>query len=1263
MRVCRCQYTEFVSENAIPKSPGQNLRPGQGLHLKSLAPLFDSDRHQIYYDLLERALDAEGTRNIALTGAYGTGKSSVLGELSKNRENRVVELSLSTIAPEWHRLNDAKQGDSPNDSNSRTNQIQKEIVKQLLYRLPPSAVPRSRFHRASAPNHSRDWLFAYVIGGAVFVILVGMGLLQPVVESFLTAAWRQAFAYVLFIALAVGAAWSVLSLIRSRPAMTASVQTGAAMITLSKQSDTYFDEYLDEIVYFFQVSKRDIVIIEDIDRFEDVQVFDTLRALNGLLNGSAQIGRRIAFIYAIRDSVFEQIGAVRMANGDNSTPVTGNSDRAKATIERASRTKFFDVIIPVVPFVSADNARDVMSAAMASEDFTIDPSLIRLAARHVADMRMIHNIRNEFEVYRNRLITTKHRIPGIDDDQLFALLLFKNTHLADFEKIRQRDSTLDRLYSIWRALVRENLSQRTLQLKDHRSSRHLNGTTEARAAHLGRCLKEFRDILESAAKAAAPQASVTLSGPATDTNVVDSETWSEIAADGVQSIRLQNAQVYGRPIIDLSFSRDQLASLLGISISADEWKVVDLKEIEAKIEKAEDDLRFLRHHTWEDMCARPEFKVDVSRLDLQNRLAKTIEEPVPFNTVVEAVLESDLARDLVRHGFISSHFALHASMYYGNHLGPEAMEYIRRCIEPGMPDASFTMSEADVVQLLREQGAEKSDTADLFRDASVFNVSILDYLLSKRPAAAATVASRLTLLGEQEQEFLDIYVAQGQHASALLAAMAPEWAGAVRYAAVTAPVDPSVRPELLNSVLSVLPSDNYDVDQEVGQVLEADYTSVDAIIRPTSPDQAGIIMRVVRASGALLESLEPLNEVALDVAVELRLYPITERNLRMILPTGVVTLEVLRNNRNVYGHVLDHLDDYLVLVDASPSQIRTVTDPRMFTQVVTDAARQVDAGLLRQLIDKSGADCRVSNLDEVAQEAWPFLAMANRTDPTFENTSAYLELFGMDKHISALLNKHKKITDAERWPEDARRALAVTIIAASTQIPSTTTRVRLAASMAPGMIEASSLTPEKGDLVARLIKRRLIADNPAAFTEDLMVDWETLETTIAASKTYQDFVSDELLDVSHIPNLLRSSAIPEATKLAVASEVSAYVTVASPRQVRSVASTLIDTGLSVPYESLEALRAGGATIDQVVSLIAASGDKLETPQFKALLRSLGGDYARVADGGRGRPTFDATQAHKYMLNRLINDTVKRIETEQFKRKGQQLVAPLLSNGH
>jgi len=66
------------------------------------------------------------------------------------------------------------------------------------------------------------------------------------------------------------------------------------------------------------------VIFEDIDRFENTEIFVKLRELNNIINNSKQISRKVVFVYAIRDDMF---------------------------IDK-ERTKFFYFIVPVIPYIN-----------------------------------------------------------------------------------------------------------------------------------------------------------------------------------------------------------------------------------------------------------------------------------------------------------------------------------------------------------------------------------------------------------------------------------------------------------------------------------------------------------------------------------------------------------------------------------------------------------------------------------------------------------------------------------------------------------------------------------------------------------------------------------------------------------------------------------------------------------------------------------------------------------------------------------------------
>ena len=50
---------------------------------------------------------------------------------------------------------------------------------------------------------------------------------------------------------------------------------------------------MDEIVYFFETTKTELVIIEDLDRFKSTNIFVALRELNNILNHYEKIEDKV----------------------------------------------------------------------------------------------------------------------------------------------------------------------------------------------------------------------------------------------------------------------------------------------------------------------------------------------------------------------------------------------------------------------------------------------------------------------------------------------------------------------------------------------------------------------------------------------------------------------------------------------------------------------------------------------------------------------------------------------------------------------------------------------------------------------------------------------------------------------------------------------------------------------------------------------------------------------------------------------------------
>lgn len=1221
------QYDRPVTSNLLPVGAGTGA--GERLRVESLAPNFDEERHGLYRDLIQRAIEHKDTRNLALTGAYGSGKSSVLRQISETYPSRVVELSLSTILTADDDLA-PEPGENP-AATTKTNRIQKEIIKQLLYRLPPSRTPRSRFRRASQPNRMRDFWVALAWGLGCYSALLALGLATRLVDAIGTPGWRQGLTYVLLATITVAIAWFARRAVQSRVVIE-SISAGPATVKLSSGSSSFFDQYLDEIVYFFEVSRCDIVVIEDIDRFEDSYVFDTLRALNGLLNNSKQLNRRIVFIYAIRDSVFELIGgdgADRptrqttdeptrlLASQSNTGPVV---DRAQAALARANRTKFFDVIIPVVPFITHDNARDLMSGAMKSDSFAISSSLIRLAARHLADMRLIHNIRNEFEVYRNRLIDAERPVPGLTDDRLFTIILFKNAHMADFEAIRLQSSPLDTLFMLWRRLVRENLAVEAAKLTELRARLSSESTASKRAAELSERLWRYVETLRSGIQGH-PQSLVQVvhnGSTVTEDETATREFWTSIVAGTSLALHLNDRRGNA---ITLEMGAARLANALNIQLPPAEWGRVDVSEVEADIETALERVRFLHHHSWQELCSRPEFTVSLDRHT----------GSLSFEKHLAPLLQSRLAVDLIKGGHLTHHFALYVSIFYGEHLSADATEYIMRCVEPGEADANYPLSATDIEQILTDRGDE------LLQDPSIYNVDILNHLLASRPTDAAVVAGRLATWGSAERAFVDTYLAQGDRPGQLVAAMTPSWTSALSYVAGHAPVDPDLRLALFDDALvACVPSIAYDVTGGVGVFIESNYRNLRAVSRPSSENRANAAFTILRQCGVVLESVEPLDPVGRAAARRFSAYLVTEANLRLLAPGGSIALDALRRDApEMYRHALEELPRYVLALQSSDTPAHSVDSSEYFHAVLTDAAQHYTDEALSDVIVAAHQDCRVPDLISVPSPTWPALVRTLRTDSTFSNVRAYIDEYGeVDASLAVLMTDHRAIDRTSDAPEADRSTVALAVVNARGELPDVELRIDLAVSLEVGPLPTTGVVPEPGSLVARLIATGLIADDASALSERLMVDWQTREAAIAASTRFPEFVSPDVLPVTELAAFIRSDAIDGATKKTVITRLSEFIANAQRREVQAIADALNAEGWRLHIDRIELLRSLGASNASLIKLMARKGEDLAIDDLRSLLRALGGPYAQIADPGLSRPVVPNDEAHGLILARL-----------------------------
>lgn len=390
----------------------------QGLR-NAMSPRFLSKKDTGYESVRELnfAIESKDCYNIALTGIYGSGKSSIIKTvLKKHRWKNVLRLSLSRFI--------SKEG----SKNFNEQEVERTIFQHVLYKSNPKHTPQSKYRRIAHRNYKMAITYA-IVAFVLFqcgVILwkpewiEGLNLKNPFVgialQNFMAkvAEWKNTIAVTcLFVATIV-----VLTHIIRRAS-----KFGIRSIKIKdvefdvKDKNVDFNTLIDELLYFLKAGNYDLVIFEDLDRIDNPkELFLKFREINLLLNESAYYKfwhKRIVFLYAIRDDVFQE----------------------------EERTKFFDYIVPVIPVVDHFNTSDYLLKNYKSELDEVDDKDIMTLGLYIGGMRQLLNIMNEYGVYKRMLL-----VKPLSQTKLLALTIYKNLYPKDYAEAHNKEGGLYNIF-------------------------------------------------------------------------------------------------------------------------------------------------------------------------------------------------------------------------------------------------------------------------------------------------------------------------------------------------------------------------------------------------------------------------------------------------------------------------------------------------------------------------------------------------------------------------------------------------------------------------------------------------------------------------------------------------------------------------------------------------------------------------------------------------------------------------------------------------
>lgn len=683
---------------------------------KDFTPEKEIENGEEYLNALEWALRNPDIKNIALSGPYGSGKSSIIQSyIKKHPSVKALNISLATFDVENFRDNE--------------NIIEEGILKQLFYKVDANKIPQSRYRKLrkiSIITYIRNIgvlsiMSAFISGffltdktyalydkvlsiGAYW----GMGKLSTIL--FFISAWIIS---VLFLAYFIRWITKKFSLKEINFADKAVLSDGL------EDNESIFNKNMDEIVYFFEETKYDTVFIEDLDRFENTEIFIKLRELNTILNNYEQIKKRIVFVYAIKDDIFI----------------------------KNERTKFFDFIIPVIPIINSTNSGEILRKKLdvvkladntfASSKYDISSRFITLISPYIDDMRVLTSICNEFIIYKHTL-RDKQSL-SLKDELMFSMMVFKNIYPKDFSDLEAEQGIVKAAFHVKKDFVEPKILDIKKRIEENQIL--LN--------------KVDSDILRDLHEVKVAFINYLVGGNYKLNYVQNSHgrfTYSEILQEDFNIRRLDDKKVtvnyttnyinYREITEDKSFSdlNEELKETGNNYFERCEnlkYSTTDRKEILKK--NIEDDTK----------------KISMLR---SATLSALIEEYSSEEVLPDETKENKLLVFLLRHGYIDEHYAEYINYFHPNSITKDEMNFILgiRNFE-AIGDFSYPL--ANCAQII-----ERIEVYE-FKQPETLNFNLFDYMITQEVKGEKydIFIKQIVDRSEKSKEFIKAYIERGNN--------------------------------------------------------------------------------------------------------------------------------------------------------------------------------------------------------------------------------------------------------------------------------------------------------------------------------------------------------------------------------------------------------------------------------------------------------------------------------------------------------------------
>lgn len=1153
-------------------------------HYEDLTPTLIEEKN--YSDAIKWALNNKKIKNIALTGTYGSGKSSILYTFQNayKKEYSYLNISLATF--------NIGRDDNLED---KINLIEQSILQQMIYHVKDKLIPDSRFKRIKNLKTNKLYLLSSLMVVwvlSLIIVLLPESLCLYTWLSYFYDNWYQTLRNTSLFIIVFGAIYFLASFIRimyNSQFNKFNIKSGEFEIS-PKLDSSILNKHLDEILYFFEVTDFNVVIIEDLDRFQSVEIFTKLREINILINSSKQINRHITFIYAIKDDMF----------GKNE-----------------SRTKFFDFIIPVIPVINSSNSLEIFADKLKKANINIEDNFLSEITLFIDDMRLLKNIFNEFILY-------KEKLGGIDINinKLLGVIIYKNLYPDDFSLLHKNEGLVYNAFDEKPNLI----SSATTEIDDEIEK--INDEIEKIEKTQTESIEELRALFISFLIKKIPENAIALkiNSKRYNFNSLNSEEVFNLL------LSVNNIEYY---FISSGYD-GQYTNATNISFSSildkekrnyktretiiKNGKSIELEKLRLSIEKLNSTKRELKSYSLSEL------------LNLQKH---------SFFLSEEISIEKLLVY-LLRYGYIDEMYYSYISFFYEGSIAKTDMDFVFSIKNKFALNFNFELKKVpEVIKKIRPTE---------FNNIEILNYSLLDYLLENL-SYSGELSSILNLISKSSSTsltFLDGYIENGKHLPVFIEELCKVWKNIWEFVEISSKFSVQKKGVFLKLIIQ-----NCNVEEIFllnKKSLLSNYIAKNETFLTLMCNDEEKAIRVIKKLNVKFKKIQsPIgSEKIFNFIIENNYYEINESMIELIIKekanpelhlldslaymnyTTIMNSNIESLIKNVNENILEYIYSVFLIIDKNKDEVESNLIKLLNNEKIDDEGKI-------EIIKKQNT--KITKIDSIHNGLWHNVVDKSKIVANWDNVIKYFENNELDEHIIEFLDTEENSIELAKAKlnstllSDSNKKMLEKILLCD---EITLTNYNNLIKSNPYIYRSLDFDELEVDKVSLLIDRNKLIFNSVNYNllkdnfDDLHIKFLEISITTFI-KLYNETFKVEIKDFEAI---LKSSKIKIDEKILIIKLIKESL-LSNDNALSSLIVAILSSSkkIEISHTFLSKALEYGKDKSLKIKVINIYFNDFNLDNITELLKSLGSPYFSITEKGK-RPTIPLTQDNKTLIEHL-----------------------------